>query len=76
MTRIPEEIRKVERPPNTVVIPAAKDGRYPVREKIREGNAFKNGRIVGYISGDRFEFKEYGVQYLDRFESVLKYPVS
>lgn len=76
MARIPEEIRKVERPPNTVVIPAAKDGRYPVREKIREGKAFKNGRIVGYITGDRFEFKEYGVHYLDRFESVLKYPVS
>lgn len=76
MARIPEEIRKVERPPNTVVIPAAKDGRYPVREKIREGNAFKNGRIVGYISGDRFEFKEYGVHYLDRFESVLRYPIS
>ncbi len=54
---IPEYIRKVPRPVNTVVVDNGKDGpnRYAVRERagtkyIRDGNPQpKNGKVVGHI---------------------------
>ena len=54
---IPEYIRKVPRPVNTVVVDNGKDGpnRYAVRERagtkyIRDGNPQpKNGKVIGHI---------------------------
>ena len=54
---IPEYIRKVPRPANTVVVDNGKDGpnRYAVRERagtkyIRDGNPQpKNGKVIGHI---------------------------
>lgn len=54
---IPEHIRKVPRPVNTVVVDNGKDGpnRYAVRERsgikyIRDGNPQpKNGKVIGHI---------------------------
>ena len=51
---IPQEIRSVERPPNTVVLPPGRDGSYPVRERIgckreKGQNRPVSGCIVGHI---------------------------
>lgn len=51
---IPQEIRDIERPPNTVVLPPVKDGSYPVRERIgckreKGQNRPVSGCIVGHI---------------------------
>ncbi|MBE6519145.1 MAG: hypothetical protein E7Z70_06400 [Thermoplasmata archaeon] len=55
MVRIPENIRKVKRPKNTVVTPPSKDGRYPVRIKeIDSDGKQKNGATIGYIYGEMF----------------------
>ena len=51
---IPQEIRDIERPPNTVVLPPNKNGAYPVRERIgckreKGQNRPVSGCIVGRI---------------------------
>ena len=51
---IPQEIRDVDRPTNTVVLPPGKDGSYPVRERIgckreKGQNRPVSGCIVGHI---------------------------
>jgi len=59
---VPEYIRKVPRPVNTVVVDNGKDGpnRYAVRERtgikyIRDGNPQpKNGRVIGHIFGGAY----------------------
>jgi len=59
---IPEDIREVKRPPNTVVCDNGGDGprRYAVRERkgikyIRKGNPRPvNGNVIGHIVGGRF----------------------
>lgn len=59
---VPEEIRKVERPVNTIVEDRGKDGpfRYAVRERsgvryVRGGNPMpRNGHVIGHIIDGRF----------------------
>jgi hypothetical protein len=59
---VPEDIRKVDRPPNTVVCDNGGDGprRYAVRERkgvkyVPGGNPLpKNGNVIGHIAGGRF----------------------
>ena len=59
---VPEQIRRVERPKNTVVYDNGKDGprRYAVRERkavkyIPGGNPQpQNGKVIGHIIGDSF----------------------
>ncbi len=53
---VPEEIRRVQRPPNTVVVDTGKDSpnRYPVREVVKVvGKAGKvvstQGKVIGHI---------------------------
>lgn len=51
---IPQEIRAVKRPTNTVVLPPGKDGSYPVRERIgckrsNGKNLPVSGCIIGHI---------------------------
>lgn len=63
---IPEEIRKVERPRNTVVTDNGKDGvhRYAVRERagtkyVPGGNPQpRNGKVIGYIYNGAYVPKE------------------
>lgn len=60
---VPEEIRSVERPPNTVVLPST-TGRYPVRERVgckywvdENGKAHRtpmNGKVIGHIIEMRY----------------------
>ncbi len=59
---VPESIRKVERPRNTVVIDYGKDG--PYRYAVRERNGVKyvaggnpqpvNGKIIGHIRDGKY----------------------
>lgn len=56
---IPQEIRAVARPTNTVVLPPGKDGSYPVRERIgckrhNGQNQPVSGCIIGHIIGNVF----------------------
>ena len=59
---VPESIRKVERPKNTIVDDNGKDSpnRYPVRERasikyISGGNPQpRNGKVIGHIIDDKF----------------------
>ena len=59
---VPEDIRKVERPKNTVVIDQGRDGprRFAVRERtgvryVPNGNPQPiNGRIIGHITNGKF----------------------
>ena len=59
---VPEEIRKVERPVNTIVEDRGKDGpfRYAVRERsgvryVKGGNPMpRNGHVIGHIIDGKF----------------------
>lgn len=59
---VPEEIRKVQRPKNTIVDDNGREGpfRYPVRERaytkyVQGGNPQpRNGRVIGHIVDDQF----------------------
>ena len=59
---VPEEIRAVERPVNTIVEDRGKDGpfRYAVRERsgvhyVRGGNPMpRNGHVIGHIIDGKF----------------------
>ncbi len=59
---VPEEVRAVERPKNTVVLNTGRIGpkQYPVRERlgvtyIPNGNPQpRNGRVIGHIVGNKF----------------------
>ena len=59
---VPEEIRMVERPVNTIVEDRGKDGpfRYAVRERngvryVKGGNPMpRNGHVIGHIIDGRF----------------------
>ncbi len=59
---VPEHIRKVERPSNTVVTDSGRDTplRYAVRERqgvtyVKNGNPQpKNGRVIGHITDNKF----------------------
>lgn len=64
---VPEEIRNVERPKNTIVAPSSKEGIYLVRER----NGYKNGKpingkVVGHIIDKTYVDKKDNIKKVKR----------
>lgn len=56
---VPENIRKVERPTNTVVAPSSKEGVYLVRERKGFKNGMPvNGKVIGHIIDGKYVSKD------------------
>ena len=56
---VPESIRKVERPTNTVVAPSSKEGVYLVRERKGFKNGMPvNGKVIGHIIDGKYVKKD------------------